>query len=547
MRFVLRRSGRLGRALLGLTALLLPLDALSQVPTVTRVVPAFGTAAGNNVVVVGGTAFQAGATVTFGGIPASSVTVNNATALTAKPPSHAAGSVAVAVTNPGGATGSLAGAYKYVAPTGQLAFQYFPIPFAAFSTDITAGPGGALWFLTNAGEDLGPDGIGRITTAGSFTEYPLTASGLLRDIAPGLDGNLWYTRVRAPFTTDPDKVGRMTPLGVATEFTLPVNGNPSAITAGPDGATWFTEPDLQRIARITSSGTITEYFVGARGRGLTLGPDGQLWIAGCEGCAGFRPGTPFVPFPPPNPVPGTCPDKIVAGPDGNLWFQYSGSRKTIGRVSTSGAYMEFPVPSGLAIHDIAAGIDGNLWFTSSDFVDAWVGRITPWGQITEFPLPPGSVPRGITAGPDGALWFANGYDIGRVNPGAPPPTSPGSFFTVPPCRVLDTRNANGPFGGPALSAGLTRSFGVSGQCGIPATARAVSVNMTVTQGAVAGHLTAFPGGTPQPLVSSVNFRGSQTRANNAVLQLGSAGNVAVISGQASGTVHFILDVNGYFE
>ena len=400
--------------------------------------------------------------------------------------------------------------------------------------------------MTNAGEDLGPDGIGRVTTSGSFTEYPLTEPGLLRNIAPGLDGNLWFTRVRAPFTTDPDKVGRITPLGIATEFTLSLDSGPLGITAGPDGATWFTEYYRQRIGRITAGGVISEYSVGIHGRGIALGPDGFLWVAGCEGCAGFRPGSPFVPFPPPNPQPGICPEEIVAGPDGNLWYQYVG-RSSIGRVSPLGAYTEFPVPSGSVIHDIAAGIDGNLWFTSSDFVDAWVGRITPWGQVTEFPLPFGSVPRGITAGPDGALWFANGYDIGRVNPGAPPPTSPGSFFTVPPCRLLDTRNANGPLGGPALSAGLTRSFSMFGQCGIPGTARAVSVNMTVTQASVSGHLTAFPGGTSQPLVSSINYRSGQTRANNAVLQLGLAGDVAVISGQPSGTVHFILDVNGYFE
>src|SRR5262249_44599319 len=73
--------------------LLFPFSALAQTPTVARLVPAFGPASGNNVVIVSGTGFAAGATVTFGGAPATSVNVVNATSLTAKPPTHAAGLV----------------------------------------------------------------------------------------------------------------------------------------------------------------------------------------------------------------------------------------------------------------------------------------------------------------------------------------------------------------------------------------------------------------------------------------------------------------------
>src|SRR5205814_9258861 len=32
------------------------------------------------------------------------------------------------------------------------------------------------------------------------------------------------------------------------------------------------------------------------------------------------------------------------------------------------------------------------------------------------------------------------------------------FYTVPPCRVLDTRGSLGTFGGPALAPGANRSF-----------------------------------------------------------------------------------------
>jgi uncharacterized repeat protein (TIGR01451 family) len=122
-----------------------------------------------------------------------------------------------------------------------------------------------------------------------------------------------------------------------------------------------------------------------------------------------------------------------------------------------------------------------------------------------------------------------------------------SYYTVSPCRVLDTRNPNGPYGGPALAAGADRTFTIGAQCNIPATARAVAVNITVTQATTAGNLGLFPAGTPAPLVSTINYVAGLNRANNAVVPLNALAEMAVHCGQASGTVHFILDVNGYFQ
>lgn len=122
-----------------------------------------------------------------------------------------------------------------------------------------------------------------------------------------------------------------------------------------------------------------------------------------------------------------------------------------------------------------------------------------------------------------------------------------AFHTVTPCRVIDTRGAFGPVGGPALSGNFDRTFPVSGRCGIPASARALSANLTVTQPTAMGDLRVRAGGTPIPPTSSINYRPGQTRANNAVVGLGTSGDVAVRCDQATGSVHFILDVNGYFE
>jgi DNA-binding beta-propeller fold protein YncE len=114
---------------------------------------------------------------------------------------------------------------------------------------------------------------------------------------------------------------------------------------------------------------------------------------------------------------------IAAGPDGNLWFtERNGNRigriTPGGRITPSGAIVEFPVPTtGSILRGIAVGPDGNLWFVEEG-VDK-VGHVTLTGAITEFSVPTASSSfSGITAGPDGQVWFAEsaGHKIARFPP-----------------------------------------------------------------------------------------------------------------------------------
>jgi hypothetical protein len=131
----------------------------------------------------------------------------------------------------------------------------------------------------------------------------------------------------------------------------------------------------------------------------------------------------------------------------------------------------------------------------------------------------------------------------------PPCTLSGNglcFFAVPPCRVLDTRN---PSQGPAFGA-EDRVIAIAPGCGVPLTAKAVALNVTVTQPTDTGLLTLHADGTP-PGVSTINFGAGQTRANNAVCALSAAGDGTLrvfsqMSGQ-SPSVQVILDIDGYFE
>jgi hypothetical protein len=124
------------------------------------------------------------------------------------------------------------------------------------------------------------------------------------------------------------------------------------------------------------------------------------------------------------------------------------------------------------------------------------------------------------------------------------------YFTVSPCRLADTRNAPGPSGGPALSANAVRAFPAGGLCGVPPAAKAVAANVTVTGQTDLGNLRLYPADLQAPLASTINFRVGATRANNAIVPLGTAGAIAVQCDMAPGSpgqAHVILDVSGYFE
>jgi len=119
------------------------------------------------------------------------------------------------------------------------------------------------------------------------------------------------------------------------------------------------------------------------------------------------------------------------------------------------------------------------------------------------------------------------------------------FYTVTPCRVADTRDPAGPSGGPALSPGEDRRFPIGGRCGIPGTARAVALNVTVAGPTAQGSLRIYPGSV-LPVASAVNYRGGQVRSNNSIVGL-SGGGLTVRADQATGSVHVLMDVTGYFD
>ena len=119
------------------------------------------------------------------------------------------------------------------------------------------------------------------------------------------------------------------------------------------------------------------------------------------------------------------------------------------------------------------------------------------------------------------------------------------FVPATPCRVVDTRNPNGEFGGPAIGGGNFRDFIVPDNlsCGIPATAAAYSLNVAVVPHGGLGYLTMWPTGEDQPVVSTLNSLDGRVKADAAIVPAGASGQISVY---VTDTTNVILDIDGYF-
>ena len=134
-------------------------------------------------------------------------------------------------------------------------------------------------------------------------------------------------------------------------------------------------------------------------------------------------------------------------------------------------------------------------------------------------------------------------DAGHVRAIALPPS--GLFTAVTPFRLCDTRAGRGTqCDGRRIGPGGTLLAIVTGLGGVPASAKAVTLNVTVVGPSASGFVTLFPTGAARPGTSTVNFSAGQTIANGTTVKVGTSGNVSVYN--ALGTTDVLLDVTGYY-
>ncbi len=309
----------------------------------------------------------------------------------------------------------------------QLPIKEYPIapslggPNSGLNT-IVNGPDGALWFGGS-----GATKIGRITTSGVMTEFPLP-QGFTHDFGAmvvGPDGALWFPM----FSGTTLEIARMTTSGLITTTVIDNTGmlSVSGMTVGRDGAIWLSEEFglifstlTTRLGRITTAGVHTVVNVSAPDFALgplVTGPDGNFWTTGFSGnnLTIFRvtPGGQETMFD--ASLYGSRAGYMIPGPDGALWLtvNHYGTGLEILRVSTTGAMTGFYATPNISSSDfgnyIATGPDGAMWFGGPSLM----GQITTQGVITPYAIT--GTAAGLVAGPDGAMWFVDSLNaaIGR--------------------------------------------------------------------------------------------------------------------------------------
>ena len=149
--------------------------------------------------------------------------------------------------------------------------------------------------------------------------------------------------------------------------------------------------------------------------GITIGPDGAVWISSNDSITRTDYWRTMKTFSLPG---GTSPYGIQAGSDGNIWFAEF-AISSIGKMNpVTGSVVNYAVPSGGQPLDLSPGPDQNLWFDEPDNSNNLIGRISMTGNVTEFSGSTGQ-PLAIAVGPDGDVYFGEyhpGGMVGRITP-----------------------------------------------------------------------------------------------------------------------------------
>ena len=153
----------------------------------------------------------------------------------------------------------------------------FALPaFPSGRGSITAGSDGAMWLPARIDAFAGTYALERVAMDGSATQFQIPAGGDPQEVATGPDGALWFTQYTI------NEIGRMTTTGSFTEYPTSMPQGLWGIAAGPDGALWFDDSGGGYVGRITTGGAMTTMYVGQSPSDVTAGPDGAMWFAEFE-------------------------------------------------------------------------------------------------------------------------------------------------------------------------------------------------------------------------------------------------------------------------
>lgn len=249
-----------------------------------------------------------------------------------------------------------------------------------------------------------------------------------------------------------------------------------------------------------------------------------------------------------NPIIGaTGASYVINGRD----FGGSGTRYLVvtatsacAQITSSPAQLTITSTPDVAI-SASTGVYANSTENFASVPDQGAGATYSW-SIANGTITAGQGTRSIrySAGASGTV----GLDVSVNASGCTPhvdvailqrPAGASMLYLLTPCRIADSRDTT------AIVNGEDRAVTVAGVCGVPAGAKAVTANLTIIAPPTDGWMGAFPSDLPWPGTSTINYRANRTRANNAVIPLSGDGRITLKN--SGSTLHFIVDVTGYFK
>ncbi len=477
--------------------------------------PASGPVTGGTSVEVTGANFASGATVDFGSVPATNVTVVSLIEITADSPAQAAGTVNVTVTTPGGTSStSTADQFTYQA-------AYTPLAPTRICDTRSGNPSSLSGPAAQCnGKTLAPGKVLDVTVE-NLAGVP--ASGVsavaLNVTAINPAGNGYLT---------------VYPAGEAAPMASNLNFNSRDVVA-----------NLVEVG-IGAGGQVA--IVSNAATDIVVDMEGYYSVASSPGAGYYDP---------------TSPARICDTRSGNPSSLSGPVAQCNGHTLSTGTTLKVaiggvsPVPAS-GVSAVALNVTA-VDFTNNGYLTVFpAGGNPPVASNVNFVKGQGAVPNAVVVplGSSGDIEiFGNartdividvvGWYTSRGGTGS-------QFNAMPaPVRICDTRPGNpsslsgsaAQCNGHAMASGTTAAIRVAGVGGVPSGAKAVAVNVTVTNTPTSGYLTAFPGGT-QPTASNLNWTRGETVPNLAIAELSPSGTLSLY---CSAGTDVIVDVLGWYQ
>ena len=292
------------------------------------------------------------------------------------------------------------GSAALAAPVGAL--KQFKVPTAnSQPRAITNGSDGNRWFTEGTEFTNSPAKVGRITAAGSITEFDVDCNFcILTDIVQGPDDILYMTSnnpilVRFDVATETQLASIAIPNNNAVAGDLAIDGDDI----------WFTDFNNDSLWRYNiTMGQFTQFPLQIQPSDVEIDSAGSAWFTATfdNSVNRLNPATGTVEtFAVPD---GLSPRSLAIATDGQIWFTSRFTPQGVGRLDpTTGIVTTFPTPSNPGPEGIAASPDGSIWFTQT--TKGNIARIDNSGVITEAKTVKGSEPFGITVAPNGDPWY----------------------------------------------------------------------------------------------------------------------------------------------